>query len=490
MVFLVGAGPGDPSLLTVRAQALLQSCDVVAHDELCSDALLAALPPHVEIVSVGRRHGDSDNYKLHPRVLELALAGKRVVRLKAGDPLVFGRGGEEAEELRAAGIAFEIVPGVSAALGAAAYAGIPLTHRNVSSDVTLATGHDLAHGAASPTEWQKLARGSGTIVLFMAARRLAENLSRLVESGRSATTPAAYVAAATTARQHVIVGTLADLDDRVKRDETADPSHPALIIIGDVVSLRARVAWIESGPLHGTRVLVARARPGRSEIAASLAALGAEALEAPQLFVTPPADVAALDRALLEAFAFDALVFACAEGVEAAIARLVERGRDVRVLANVPIVAVGDRAAAALRARGIVADVVARGACKDALGERPELARGKLLVVAGEEARPRLRADLEALGASTMFVAAYRLQRRLPPLRWNDFDLVIAPSSSAAQHLGDGPQVEALRKLPWLAMGAHSEAAARKLGAADVTRAAEDNVAAIVAAAVEKLRHA
>jgi uroporphyrinogen III methyltransferase/synthase len=500
VVFLVGAGPGDPGLLTVRARELLHDCDVVAHDELCSDALLAAIPAHVELVSVGRRGhgaGASDargasegrrDYRLHPLVLELARAGKRVVRLKAGDPFVFGRGGEEAEELRQAGIAFEIVPGVSAALGAAAYAGIPLTHRHIASDVTLATGHDLGHDTpGGGSDWPLLARGRGTIVLFMAARRLAENVQRLVEHGRDPGTPAAYVAAATTARQRVIVAPLSALADRVKCDETVDPQAPALIIVGEVARLRETLGWIEARRLWGKRVLVARARPGRSEIAAALAAAGAEVLEAPTLSVAPPAHWAPLDRALVEAGAFAGLVFACAEGAEAALARLMTLGRDLRALPRVPIIAVGERAAVALRGRGIVADVVARGACRDALAERAELALGHLLVIAGEEARPRLRAELTELGATVTMVAAYRLARRLLPLAWRDFDLVIAPSSTAAQQLGDGPQAEILRAQRWLAMGPHAEAAVRRLGVAEVARAPHDDVASIVAAAMELL---
>jgi uroporphyrinogen III methyltransferase/synthase len=489
IVFLVGAGPGDPGLLTVRARELLQSCDVVAHDELCSDALLALIPAHVELVSVGRRGHDAGkgDYRLHPLVLELARAGKRVVRLKAGDPFVFGRGGEEAEELRQAGIAFEVVPGVSSALGAAAYAAIPLTHRHIASDVTLATGHDLAHAAASASDWAQLARGRGTVVLFMAARRLAENLQRLIDHGRDGQTPAAYVAAATTARQRVIVAPLAELADRVKRDETGDRQAPALIIVGEVVRLREQLAWVEARPLWGRRVLVARARPGRSEIAGALAAAGAEVLEAPTLTVAAPASWAPLDRALVEAGGFGALVFACAEGAEAALARLFELGRDVRALPRVPIIAVGERAAVALRARGVVADVVARGACREALGERPELARANLLVIAGEAARPRLQAELGELGATVTMVAAYRLTRRLPPLDFADFDLVIAPSSTAAQLLADGPGAAALRARPWLAMGPHAEAAVRRLGVVDVTRAARDDVAAVIAAARELL---
>jgi len=240
-VYLVGAGPGDPGLLTVRAKDLLATADVIAYDALVSPEILALARRGAELVAVGRRHGEGPtSYRLHPAVMERAVAGLAVVRLKAGDPLVFGRGGEEAEELRAAGLPFEIVPGVSAALGAAAYAGIPLTHRDHASDVTFATGHDVGGTHPSHTDWANLAQRTGTLVLYMASRTLGANLARLVAAGRDPATPAAYVAAATTPQQHVITGTLATLAELAT---AADPVAPALVVVGSVVGLRDRLAW-------------------------------------------------------------------------------------------------------------------------------------------------------------------------------------------------------------------------------------------------------
>lgn len=287
-VYLVGAGPGDPRLLTMRAYELLRSAEVVAHDELVTPAILALAPRDAEMLPVGRRHGSGTvTHRLHPAVLERARAGQAVVRLKSGDPLIFGRGGEEAEELAEAGISYEIVPGISAALGAAAYAGIPLTHRVHSSAVTFATGHD-ADGIDRP-------RGE-TIVLYMSVRKLANSFERLLARGLKPTTPAAYVASATTPDQRVIVGTLVDLPGKVAG---VDPSVPALIIVGEVVALRERIAWFERRPLAGRRLLVARARPGRSAIAAELRALGAEVLEAPDVEAVPPAPLPPIDLVVL-----------------------------------------------------------------------------------------------------------------------------------------------------------------------------------------------
>jgi uroporphyrinogen III methyltransferase/synthase len=239
-VALVGAGPGDPGLLTVRAVELLRGADVVAYDELVPAVLLELASPTAERIPVGRRcHGRHRGpMRLHPAVLERARAGKRVVRLKAGDPFVFGRGGEEGEDLAAAGVPFEVVPGISAALGAAASTFIPLTQRGVSSDVTFATGHDLtAGGGPGRSDWARLA-GGGTLVLYMASCSLAANLARLIELGRSASTPAAWIAAATRPEQEVVEGTLADLAARV--GERSGES-PALVIVGEVVALRTRL---------------------------------------------------------------------------------------------------------------------------------------------------------------------------------------------------------------------------------------------------------
>jgi uroporphyrinogen III methyltransferase/synthase len=243
-VYLVGAGPGDPGLLTVRALECLRAAEVVAYDELVSSAILALASTSAEMLPVGRRHGSGKaSYRLHPDVLARARSGRCVVRLKAGDPLVFGRGGEEAEELTEAGIPCEIVPGISAALGAAAYAGIPLTHRDHASHVTFATGHDVdgSHGEVGGTPYDT----RGTLVLFMASRKLAANLEAVVRSGRAPSTPAAYIAWATTPAQTVVVGTLADLTTQVAG---VDPLAPAIVIIGDVVSVRDRIRAVASSP--------------------------------------------------------------------------------------------------------------------------------------------------------------------------------------------------------------------------------------------------
>jgi len=475
MVYLVGAGPGDPGLLTVRAQELLRAADVVAHDALVSPSILSLVGPQAELLPVGRRHGTGTaSYRLHPEVLERAKAGQTVVRLKAGDPLIFGRGGEEAEELAEAGIPFEIVPGVSAALGAAAYAGIPLTHRLYASDVTFVTGHDVDGSHRSLTEWPGAATSKGTLVLFMAARKLSANLQRLIVAGRSPNTPAAYVASATTPDQKVIVGTLATLSDKTA---DVDPTAPALVIVGDVVGMRERIAWFERRPLAGRRLLVARARPGHSVIAAELRALGAAVLEVPEVDAVPLNGQSPIDAALGRLHAFRGIVFGCAAGVDAVVPR-------ANTL-DVPVIAVGMEAAQALARHGIQPAACVRGACQEALREHSILLQdGQFLLVTSEAGRPSLSDELARLGVAVEVVAAYRYVRRMPITPLPPIDLVVLPSSSAARAVLSGDLCEELLGVPMVAMGARTEEAARRCGARHVARAEEDSSSSLVSLAL------
>ena len=479
MVYLVGAGPGDPGLLTVRALELLRAADVVAYDELVSRAILALVRPEAELVPVGRRHGAGEtSYRLHPEVLARAKAGQTVVRLKAGDPLIFGRGGEEAEELAEAGIPCTIVPGVSAALGAAAYAGIPLTHRLHASDVTFLSGHDVDGNRHSFTDWSKAASGKGTLVLFMAARKLSANFQRLIQAGRSAETPAAYIASATTPEQHVIVGTLATLPEKIR---DVDLAIPALVIVGDVVGLRARIAWFERRPLAGRRVLVARARPGRSAIATELRALGAEVLEIPEVEAVSFKEGSSIATALARIHEFRGIVFGCAAGVDAVLA--------LAPTLNLPVIAIGAAAAQALSRHGIASAISLRGACQEALDEQSGLfQRGPFLVVMAEDGRPNLRDALTKIGAEIEAVAAYRYVHRMPSAPLPPIDLVVLPSSSAARVVLAGDLGETLQGVPMAAIGPKTEEAARSCGAQNVFCAESDDPVALVSLAVTTLK--
>lgn len=474
MVYLVGAGPGDPGLLTVRALELLRAADVVAYDELVSKAILSLVRPEAELLPVGRRYGEGEiGYRLHPEVLARVQAGCTVVRLKAGDPLIFGRGGEEAEELAEAGIPCMIVPGISAALGAAAYAGIPLTHRLHASDVTFLSGHDV-EGSLNLTDWSKAASGNGTLVLFMAARKLSANLQRLIQAGRSAETLAAYIASATTSEQNVIVGTLATLPENIRH---VDLAIPALVIVGDVVGLRERIAWFERRPLAGRRVLVARARPGLSAMAGDLRALGAEVLESPEVQAVSLSGGAPIDTALARLHEFHGIVFGCAAGVDAVLSHV--------PTLDLPVIAVGAAAAQALTRQGIAAEVSLRGACQEALGEQSALfQKGRFLLVTAEGGRPNLHHELTKVGAEVESVAAYRYVHRMPEPPLPPIDLVVLPSSSAARTVLSGDVGKPLLGLPMAAIGPQTAAAASQCGAQSVSLAKEDNVASLVSLVV------
>ena len=346
VVYLVGAGPGDPGLLTVRALDLLRAAEVIAHDKLVPEAILALANPAAERLVVGRLRGEARRaFRLHPEVLARARAGRVVVRLKCGDPMVFGRGAEEAEDLADAGIPFEIVPGISAALGAAAYAGIPLTDRRCASSVTLTTGHDGrptdgegGEGAAAP----QALPGRGTVVLYMGASNLADNLARLVEGGRAPATPAAYVERATEPAQRVIVGTLSDLAARIAAADPG-PDGPAVVIVGEVVRLRPRTGWRERRPLGGRRVLVAAARPDDSaaaQIVKQLRQLGATVDRTVEVSADRAPDLVVLSGA--------------------AVTQAFLNGPLGALLANVPMIAASPRVEQMARAAGATAVSAAR----------------------------------------------------------------------------------------------------------------------------------
>jgi uroporphyrinogen III methyltransferase/synthase len=478
-VFLVGAGPGTPELLTVRGRDLLARAQVVAFDRLIPPALLSLAPPAAELVDVGHRgRGNGEPAApLHPEVLRHALAGRDVVRLKIGDPLIFGRGGEEARELGRAGVPFEIVPGISAALAAAAAAGIPLTQREVAGSVTLATGHD---GAAD------LPGGStGTLVLYMAARSLPRLVDGLLAKGHAASTPAAFVAAAACPEQRVVVSTLVCIADDASG---VDRSLPGLVIVGDVVRLRGEVEWRSRLPLGQRRVLVGRARPGPSAIAERLRELGAAVIEAPVVGTLALSDPSGLDDALERVHGYNGLLFACAEGVRYCCERLLARGRDTRDLRGVRILALGAAAAQALAERGLHPAQASRGLCRDSFAADLCLERrGRYLGIGGAIGRRSLRRDMEALGAHVHWVGAYTNLYHFPRAGLGRVDLVVYPSSSVARLLLDGPLAETCRTATGLAIGERSRSSALQHGARHVLACQSDAVEEIVAEALRLL---
>ncbi len=420
MVYLVGAGPGDPGLITVKGLAVLRRAQVVVHDQLASPELLKEAPAEAEIIDAGKQAGAHTlpQERINEILVARARAGLTVVRLKGGDPFVFGRGGEEAEELAKAGVPFEIVPGVTAAVAVPAYAGIPVTHRRYTTLVTLITGHEDPNKEASTIPWESLGQNPGTLVFLMGVKNLPEICRQLVAKGRDPRTPAAVIEKGATLAQRTVTGTLADLASKA-REAAIKP--PAILVVGQVVELRQRLKWWETRPLWGKTVVVTRSRQQAGKLTALLAAAGARCLEVPTLEIGPPDDFAPLDEALARLSQFQWLVFTSANGVAAFMARLFGRGQDMRALGQTRIAAIGPATAQALKEFGLRADVVPAAFKAEVLLQAlsPLVAPGsRILLARAQIAREVLPQGLLRLGAAEVKVApVYQTTapRELPP---------------------------------------------------------------------------
>ena len=414
--YLVGAGPGDPGLLTVRGRDLLATADVVMHDRLGTAELLPLAPASAEIVDVGKAPGDvaMTQEQINDRLCAGVRAGHHVVRLKGGDPFVFGRGGEEAIALAAAGLPFEVVPGITSAIAAPAYAGIPVTHRGLATSVTVVTGHEDPAKPETQTDWAALAALPGTLVLLMSVRRWESIADALIAGGRDPGEPAAAVRWGTTPSQQVVTSDLAGLGAAMGR---AGIGAPAVIVVGSVAGEDVRREWF-TGPLFGRRVVVTRARAQAGALSERLRGLGAEVIELPTIRIRPLADPL-IDAACGDIGRYRMLVLTSVNGVDCLFERLAEVGRDARALDPAcEVVAIGPATAERLAARGLRADLVperyvAEGIL-DALGDR-ELAGVPVLVARAAEARPELVAGLRARGAEVAEVAVYATEVEDPP---------------------------------------------------------------------------
>ncbi|ULA63424.1 MAG: hypothetical protein LZF86_110119 [Nitrospira sp.] len=409
-VYLVGAGPGDPKLLTLRGKECLEQADVVLYDYLANSALLSHAPLQAERIYVGRRgRGQYQPQETTNRMLiERAQRGEIVVRLKGGDPFVFGRGGEEAEALAAAGIYFEVVPGVTAAVAAPAYAGIPVTHRTMASTVTFVTGHEDPDKSTTALEWPRLASSHGTLVFLMGMKNLPSIVSNLIGEGRPSTTPVALIRWGTRAAQRTVVGTLADI---VEKAQQAKLEPPTVVVVGEVVKLRAQLNWFERRPLFGKRVLMTRAKEQAGELAGLLAAAGAEPIEGATIQIVEPKDWAPVDRAIDALGHYDWVIFTSVNGVAQFMKRLKICGYDARSFAGRRICCIGPRTAEELAVYGLKADVIpaeyqAEGVLKT-LAES-DLSRARILIPRAEVARELLPEELRVRGAAVDVVSVYR----------------------------------------------------------------------------------
>ncbi len=452
-LYLVGAGPGDPGLLTVKAAQLLGRADVVLYDRLANPKLLDRyVRPDAELIYAGKasHHHAMRQEEIIQLLVGRAREGKTVVRLHGGDPFVFGRGGEEAAALAAAGIPFEIVPGITSAIAAPAYAGIPVTHREHNTSFAVVTGHEDPSKGDSTIRWDKLSTGVGTLVFLMGMENLELIVQRLMQHGRPSSTPVALIRWGTWPQQETLVGTLSDI---VARATAVGFRAPAVIVVGSVVNLRSSLRWWDNRPLFGKQVLVTRGREQASELSALLAEHGAEPVEVPVLQIVPPASYEELDRAIGQLDSYDWVLFTSANGVRAFLDRLAHLGRDVRALGRARLAAIGPATAHALRECRLQVDLVPEEYVAESLAAALIAAgvEGKrLLLPRAEIAREVLAEELEKAGATVDRVVSYRtvpsrhqISRVREGLREGEIDVVTFTSSSTVRFLVEGLGAEA-----------------------------------------------
>jgi len=476
-VYLVGAGPGDPSLITLRGVECLNKADVVVYDYLANEQLLCHAPETAERIyagKIGGRHNQGQD-EINTLLVAKAAAGKIVVRLKGGDPFVFGRGGEECEALRDAGIPFEVVPGVTAAVGASAYSGIPLTHRDITASVAFVTGQEGKDKHESNIDWDRLSLGGGTVVFYMGITTLRRNMQRMIEHGRSAATPVALVRWATTPCQQVLVGTLADIADRA---EECDFKPPAVTIVGEVVALREKLQWFDTRTLCGKKIIVTRAAEQAGEFSAKLTARGATVLECPTIRLVEPESWQLVDLAIRELPGYDWLVLTSANAVRYFFQRLYTLGLDARALGGCKICVVGPKTADEIRAFGIKPDLVPTDYKAEGIVDefsRLDMQGSRVLFPRAEKTRDVIPRELKRMGAHVDSPVAYRniFPERLPPetlfaLEKRSVDCITFTSSSTVQNLaamlGEELMLDMLKGVAVASIGSITSKSCRDLG--------------------------
>ena len=407
-VYLVGAGPGDPGLITARGAELLRKADVVVYDRLVSSAVLA-LAVNAELVYVGKEPDTPSEFQafINERLVVAASAGKTVVRLKGGDPFVFGRGGEEAMALAEAGVRFEVVPGVTSAIAVPAYAGVPVTHRDIAAAFTVVTGSEDPAKPDPQVDWRALANVGGTLVVLMGWQSLPAIVRTLLAEGRSADTPATVTQWGTLPNQRTVSGTLADI---VEKGNEAGIASPVVTVIGGTAALRPALRWFDRTPLFGKRVLVTRSRTQAGTLSALLAAHGAEAVELPTIAVKPLSDTSALDAALADLTGFDWVVLTSTNGVDAVFGRLEAAGRDARAFSQTRVAAIGPATAAALLGHGIIADLMPAAYTTRSVANSfasLDIRGARILLPRADIAPPTLPDGLRQMGALVTEISAY-----------------------------------------------------------------------------------
>ncbi|HXQ89561.1 MAG TPA: uroporphyrinogen-III C-methyltransferase [Solirubrobacterales bacterium] len=416
VVYLVGAGPGDPGLMTARSLELIASADAIYYDRLIPPGALDGAREDAELVYVGKQPGvpSAPQEEIGARLVEAGREGRSVVRLKGGDPFVFGRGGEEGEALREAGVEFEVVPGVTAGVAATAYAGIPVTHRDDASAVAFVTGHEDPAKEESALDWEALASFPGTLVFYMGVKRLGDNATALIAAGRDPEEPAAAIERGTWPGQRTVTATLGTIAEKVAREEI---KAPALIVVGEVARRREELEWLERRPLHGRGVVVTRARAQASGLAATLRGLGAEVVELPAIRIEPRIESEEVRRVAAALGIYELVCLTSPNGVRLLFEAMEAAGLDARTLAGVTVAAIGPGTARALAERGVLANVVPERFVAEGLIEAledHEVSGARVLVARAAEARDVLPEALRERGAEVDVVALYETVREQP----------------------------------------------------------------------------
>jgi uroporphyrinogen III methyltransferase/synthase len=450
--YLAGAGPGDPGLVTLKVQEVVREADVIVYDYLCNPEILSWATPGVEIIYAGKKAGQHTlkQEEIDALLVEKTRAGKRVVRLKGGDPFVFGRGGEEAQALAAAGLRFEIIPGVTSAIAAPAYAGIPVTHRDHAAQLTIFTGHEDPAKTESSLDFRQLATTAGTKVMLMGVERMGVITAKLIENGAAPQTPIALVRWGTTGRQQTLRGTLSDIAAKV---EATGFKAPAVAVIGDVVGLRDTLNWFETRPLFGKRIVVTRTRKQAGGLSNALRRLGADVFELPTIRIAPPKELIEFGTLVQDAHQYDWIVFTSPNGVDAFFEMFYKIYKDAREIGGVRIAAIGPATAARVRDFHLHVDLqpeefVAEGVVK-AFQKDGSIENQKFLLARAEQARDVLPKELTKLGAIVDEAIAYRTVAETEDVsgaqarfREEGADLITFTSSSTVENF-------LALKLPW-----------------------------------------
>ncbi len=496
-VYLVGAGPGDPGLITVRGLEILKASDAVVFDSLAPHRLLEEARSDALLIDAGKRRGNHhmSQDEINAELISLAKSGKTVCRLKGGDPFVFGRGGEEALALEDAGITWEVVPGITSPIAAPAYAGIPITQRGMASSLTIVTGSEDPDKPDSLLDWKSLATTGGTLAFVMGWKGMPRITSALIENGLPATTPSALVQWGTTPSQNSVTGELGNI---VEVGLAAGIAAPVILVVGEVASLRERLKWFDSRPLFGQRVLVTRARSQASRLATRLEDLGASTVQVPTIEIRPVDDPTELDDAVQALSGYDWLTFTSSNAVEQLWKRVEAAGLDGRAFHGVQIAAVGPSTARALAAHGLTADLVPDNFDADALIKRfkalPEMPK-RMLFPRSEIGRESIVETLGQLGVDVQPVTAYRTviadssTEEARAALEQGVDISTFTSSSSVDNLvklldGDVSLINATRVA---CIGPITEETARSHGIEIEITATEQNINGLVAAIVESM---